>query len=164
VLEFTLARWVILVEGDSEFVLTDAFYRNLMGRAPEDAGVHIVAIGGTSFYCYFELARIPGNRVAAQRDNNGDCQRNCDERFADMTSPERKVYGDEDASRSTFDICVYRDNTELCERVFAGTRRRISVKEYMLASKAWDASRLLEKGARMTVPAYKSEAIAWINA
>ncbi|MGA4367768.1 ATP-dependent nuclease [Pantoea ananatis] len=136
--EFALARRGILVEGDAEFILTDAFYRNLTGRAPEDAGVHIVAIGGTSLCCYLELARIRGNRVAALRDNDGDCQRNCVEGFADMTSPERKVYGDEDASRSTFDICVYRDNTERCERVFAGTRRRLSVQEYMLASKAWD--------------------------
>lgn len=74
------------------------------------------------------------------------------------------MYGDEDASRSTFEIWVYRDNTERCERVFAGTRRRLSVQEYMLASKARDDFRLLEKGARMTVPAYIPEAVAWINA
>ncbi len=164
VLEFALAQRVILVEGDAEFILSDAFYRNLTGRTPEDAGVHIIAIGGTSFRRYLELARLLGNRVAALRDNDGDYQQNCVERFADMTSPERRVYGDEDASRSTFEICVYRDNTDLCERLFAGTRRRLSVQEYMLANKAEAAFRLLEEGARMTVPAYISEAIAWINA
>ncbi|WP_238492952.1 hypothetical protein [Pantoea ananatis] len=105
--------------------------------------MHIVAIGGTIFRCYLELARIPGNRVAALRGNDGDCQRNCVERFARMTSPERKMYGDEDASRSTYEICLYRENTERCERVFAGTRCRPSVQVYLPASKAQDAFRLL---------------------
>lgn len=164
VLEFALAQRVILVVEDAEFILTDAIYRDLTGRTPEDAGVHIIAIGGTSFRLYLELARLPGNRVAALRDNDGDYQRNFAERFSDMTSSERRVYRDEDASRCTFEICVYRDNTDLCERLFAGTRRRLSIQEYMLANKAEAAFQLLEEEARMTVPAYISEAIAWINA
>ncbi|MEJ1269108.1 ATP-dependent endonuclease (plasmid) [Pantoea allii] len=75
--EFALARQVILVDGETGFILTDAFYRNPTNRAPEDAGVHIVAIGGTRFRCYLELAHHPGKPVAALRDNDGDCQRNC---------------------------------------------------------------------------------------
>lgn len=164
VLEFALARRDIQVEGDDEFILTDAFYRNLTGITTEDAGVQIIAIGATSFRHYLELARIQGNRVAALSDNDGDYQQSCVERFNDMTSPERRVYGDEDASRSTFESCVYRDNTELCERLFVGTRRRLSVQEYMLANKAVAAFWQLEARARMTIPAYISEAIAGINA
>ncbi|PKC45615.1 hypothetical protein V461_05855 [Pantoea ananatis BRT98] len=53
------------------------------------------------------------------------------------------MYGDEDASRSTYEICLYRENTERCERVFAGTRCRPSVQVYLPASKAQDAFRLL---------------------
>jgi len=98
VLKFALTRWDILVEGDAEFILTDAFYRNLTGITPEDAGVQIIAIGSTSFRYYLELARLLGNRVAALSDNDGDYQQSCVERFDDMTSPERRVYGDEDAS------------------------------------------------------------------
>jgi len=98
VLKFALTRRDILVEGDAEFILTDAFYRNLTGITPEDAGVQIIAIGSTSFRHYLELARLLGNRVAALSDNDGDYQQSCVERFDDMTSPERRVYGDEDAS------------------------------------------------------------------
>lgn len=49
VLEFALAQRVILVEGDAEFILTDAYYRGLTGRASEHDGVHIFSIGGTRF-------------------------------------------------------------------------------------------------------------------
>lgn len=98
VLKFVLTRRDILVEGDAEFILTDAFYRNLTGITPEDAGVQIIAIGSTSFRHYLELARLLGNRVAALSDNDGDYQQSCVERFDDMTSPERRVYRDEDAS------------------------------------------------------------------
>lgn len=54
---------------------------------------------------------------------------------------------------------MYRDNTERCERVFAGTRHLLSVQEYMLASKARGDFLLLEKEARMSVPAYIPEAV-----
>lgn len=84
VLEFALARRVLLVEGDAEFILIEAFYHRLYGRAPEDDGVHIIAIGGTSFRRYLELARLLENRVAALRDNDGNYQQNCDERYADV--------------------------------------------------------------------------------
>ena len=61
-LEFALARRVILVKGDAEFILIEAFYRSLTGRAPEDDGIHVIAIGGTSFWRYLTLARLLGNR------------------------------------------------------------------------------------------------------
>ncbi|XIH66163.1 hypothetical protein C1N59_20985 (plasmid) [Pantoea sp. SGAir0183] len=52
VLEFELAPRIMLVESDTEFILTDAFYRDLTGRTTEDAGVHIISICGTSFRRY----------------------------------------------------------------------------------------------------------------
>ncbi len=43
-------------------------------QGTEDDGVHIIAIGGTSFRRYLELARLLENRVAALRDNDGNYQ------------------------------------------------------------------------------------------
>ncbi|MCP5922295.1 ATP-dependent endonuclease, partial [Klebsiella pneumoniae] len=75
------------------------------GRAPEDDGVHIIAIGGTSFRRYLELARLLENRVAALRDNDGNYQQNCDERYADVLCSRTRVFADRDNTRSTFEIC-----------------------------------------------------------
>lgn len=165
VLEFALARRVILVEGDAEFILIEAFYRILTGRAPEDDGIHVIAIGGTSFWRYLELARLLGNRVAAIRDNDGNYQQNCVERYESVLCAGTRVFADMDSSRSTFEISLYQDNAALCEATFCTPRRRLTVQQYMLSNKTDAAFRLLrEHGEQLSVPAYICEAIAWISA
>jgi len=162
--EFALAQRFILVEGDAEFILTDAFYRGLTGRAPEHDGVHIISIGGSSFRRYPELARLLENRVAAVRDNDGDYQQNCVDHFAEILSPDIRVFGDENPDRSTFEICLYQDNVTICEQAFGSRRRQLSVQDYMLANKAEAAFELLELNAPLSVPAYIREAVTWISA
>ncbi|MBW9429162.1 AAA family ATPase [Atlantibacter hermannii] len=164
VLEFTLAKRVLLVEGDAEFILIEAFYRRLYGRAPEDEGVHIIAIGGTSFRRYLELARLLENRVAVLRDNDGSYQQNCDERYADVLCARSRVFADRDDRRSTFEISLYQDNTDLCDALFSGSRRTLTVQDYMLANKAEAAFLLLQlHGEDLSVPDYIQEALAWIR-
>ena len=164
VLEFALAKRVLLVEGDAEFILIEAFYRRLYGRAPEDDGVHIIAIGGTSFRRYLELARLLENRVAALRDNDGSYQQNCDERYADVLCSRTRIFADRDDRRSTFEICLYQDNAGLCDALFRGPRRTLTVQDYMLANKAEAAFRLLQLHAEeLSVPDYIQEALAWIR-
>lgn len=165
VLEFALSRKVILVEGDAEFILIEAFYRSLTGRAPEDDNVHVIAIGGTSFRRYLEMARLLGNRVAALRDNDGNYQQNCVGRYAEVMCAGTRIFADKDNARYTFEISLYSDNSALCEASFGGSRRTLTVQEYMLASKTEAAYRLLqEHGNTLSVPAYIREAIQWISA
>lgn len=163
VLEFALTRKVILVEGDAEFILIEAFYRILNGRAPEDDGVHVIAIGGTSFRRYLELANLLGNSVAALRDNDGNYQQNCVVLYQEIFDHTR-IFADNNDDRSTFEICLYQDNNALCEATFGASRRTLSVQEYTLASKAEAAFKLLQDhGDTLSVPGYIREAIEWIN-
>lgn len=165
VLEFALSGRVVLVEGDAEFILIEAFYKILHGRTPEDDGVHVIAIGGTSFRRYMELAGLLSNRVAAIRDNDGNYEQNCVLRYADFVSPAVRVFADEDDGRKTFEIGLYRDNTALCDALFGPGRVRLTPLEYMLASKAEAAFRLLSNhGEELTVPGYIREALTWIRA
>lgn len=164
VLEFALARRVLLVEGDAEFILIEAFYRSIHGKAPEDDGVHVIAIGGTSFRRYLELARLLGNRVAALRDNDGNYQQNCTDRYVDILCADTRLFADPDDNRSTFEVSLYQDNVALCDALFGGERRQLSVQAYMLSNKAEAAFRLLRHhGADITVPNYIREAMIWIR-
>ena len=69
VLEFVLSKKVILVEGDSEFILLDAFYKAVSkGASLDEENVHVISVDGTSFKRYmFALSRCAsgfGNHIA----------------------------------------------------------------------------------------------------
>ena len=119
VLEFTLSSKVILVEGDAEFILVEEFYKQFsQGRLPQADNVHVIAIGGTSFKRYMELANLLGIRVASIRDNDKNYQKNCVENYVDFESDNAKIFADPDDKRSTFEIGLYEDNAETCDALF----------------------------------------------
>lgn len=165
VLEFVLARKVILVEGDAEFILVEAFYKKQSeGRHPAEDDVHVIAIGGTSFKRYLELANLLNIKVAAIRDNDGNYEANCVENYADFLNEHARVFADADNERSTFEKSLYADNKAICDELFAPGRRTLDPLQYMLANKAETAFELLDKKeGELVVPAYIAEAIAWLK-
>lgn len=166
ILELSLCRKAILVEGDAEFILMDALYRTCSQTAStEKDGVHVISVDGTSFKRYLELAKSLRIKVAAVRDNDGDYKTNCVDRYVDYISDRIKVFADPDNERYTFEVCVYRDNTAICDELFLAGRKTLSVQDYMLKNKTDSAFQLLEKReAGLVAPAYIQEAVAWIRA
>lgn len=165
VLEFALSSKVILVEGDAEFILVEEFYKLCSeGRLPQADNVHVIAIGGTSFKRYMELANLLGIRVASIRDNDKNYQKNCVDNYVAFVSENVKIFADPDDNRSTFEIGLHEDNADTCKALFGPERKTLSPLEYMLANKAEAAFELLKhKPGELTVPAYIAEAIKWIN-
>lgn len=165
VLEFVLSHKVILVEGDAEFILLEAFYKKQTeGRLPAEDDVHVIAIGGTSFKRYLELARLLNIQVAAIRDNDGSYATNCVENYADFVNEHARVFADADDKRSTFEIGLYAENQAICDELFAPGRRTLTPLQYMLANKAEAAFELLvKKEEELVAPGYIAEAIAWLQ-
>jgi len=164
ILEFILANKVILVEGDAEYILIEAFFKQEAECPPEECDTHIIAVGGTSFKRYLELAKLLNIRTAVIRDNDKDYQANCVERYADYLSDTIQVFYDKDKERSTFEICLYMDNRGACEALFEPSRRSLSVQEYMLKNKAEAAFLLLrDKAEELAAPQFISDAIQWIR-
>lgn len=98
------------------------------------------------------------------RDNDGNYQKNCVSNYEDFAQDHIKVFADSRADRSTFEICLYQDNTAICDGLFKDKRRTLSVQDYMLANKAEAALALrTAKGSELKVPDYLCEAIAWIR-
>jgi putative ATP-dependent endonuclease of OLD family len=162
VLEFAMSRRVILVEGDAEFILIAALYKASTGSTLEQDGIHVIAVGGTSFKRYLNLAKLLNVRTAVVRDNDGSYQKHCVENYAELLGDNAEVFADKDDVRSTFEICLYNDNEAECEKLFGKGRRKLSALEWMLDNKAEAALALLEAyGAGLKVPAYLSDAMAW---
>jgi putative ATP-dependent endonuclease of the OLD family len=166
ILELALCKKAILVEGDAEFILMDALYKNSAKGASTDAdGVHVISVDGTSFKRYFELAKLLGIKVAAIRDNDKDYQTKCVDNYADFTSAFIEVFADANNARHTFEVCIYEDNRNICDGQFLAARKKLSVQNYMLENKTDAAFQLLEKkGAELVAPNYIQEAVAWIRA
>ncbi len=165
VLEFVLSSKVILVEGDSEFILLDAFYKAVTkGKSLDEENVHVISVDGTSFKRYMDIAILLNIRTAAIRDNDGDYQKTCVDNYADYQADNIKIFADIDKNRSTFEICFHQDNTDLCNDLFLGSRKTLTVLEYMLKNKTEAAFKLLDKKAdHIVAPLHIQQAIAWIR-
>lgn len=165
ILEFILSERVVLVEGDAEFMLIDGIYTNLYGENMEDSNIHVISVGGTSFKRYMELAKLLGIKTAIIRDNDGDHQAKCVENYAEHTNKHIKVFYDEDdENRSTLEVCLYKDNQELCEKLFSKGRKKLTVQEYMLSNKADAALKILELSMdQLVAPDYIRRALEWIK-
>lgn len=165
ILEFVLSKKVILVEGDAEFILLDALYKNHSADSLlEKEGVHVISVGGTSFKRYLDLAMLLDIKTAVLRDNDKNYVVNCVDNYTDYKSNNIKVFSDSDDARYTFEVCLYQDNRAACDDLFLPGRRTITPQEYMLGNKAEAAFELLDKkGTVLVAPKYIQDAIKWIK-
>lgn len=164
ILEFVLSKKVILVEGNAEYILIKTFFENHTGSALESSGIHIISVGGLSFPQYMTVAAELGIKTAVIRDNDGNHQQNCVELYTDLVNDHIRVFSDTDNQRTTLEVCLYKDNTAICDGLFSAGRRTLTVQEYMLKNKSECAFRLAdEKGTEIVVPQYIANAITWIN-
>ena len=166
VLQFALANRVILVEGDAEFMLINAFFNMVTGQAASECGVEVISVGGTSFKRYMDLAIMLPVKIAVMRDNDKSYTENCVENYADYSSYDHmRVFSESNNDLYTFEVAMYAANTDICEELFSTGRRSLTVLEYMLGNKSEAAFELLEKKeGELVVPDYIAEAIIWISA
>lgn len=164
ILEYILSKKVILVEGDAEFILMEALYEKITQEKLSQSNVHILSVDGTSFKRYLDIAKLLGIKTAVIRDNDTDYEENITNRYEDYVEDNIKVFADNDNTRSTFEICMFQDNTAICNELFLEGRRSLTVQDYMLKNKADVAFELLDKKAtEINVPKYIIEAIEWIK-
>jgi len=166
VIEFVLSSKVLLVEGDAEYILMDQFYRNVSGSSLDADLVHVISVDGTSFKRYMELAALLNIKTAVIRDNDGNYQSNCVDNYAGYTSSNIQVFADRDADRRTLEVCIYRDNTALCDRIFSTPRRELPIQDYMLKNKTEAAFKLIseeQERANIVTPNHIAEAVRWIR-
>lgn len=164
VLEFVLSDRNLLVEGDAEFILMDSLYRQTTGKELKNSSIGVISIGGISFPRYLDLAKVLGTKTAVITDNDKNTQGMCVDRYLDYNEDRIGIFYDPDEKRHTFEVCIYQDNTDICEELFSKGRRTLSVQEFMLKNKSHVAFELYRKKADdIVVPTYISDAIEWLN-
>lgn len=159
ILQFILAKKVILVEGAAEYILMDHFILQTTGQSSNELGIWILALNNLSFQRYFELANKLRIKVAAIRDNDEKTYDWYCDRYRDWVDEAKKVFVDPDTGRHTFEICLYNDNKSTLSTIFASHQDPLA---YMLANKAEAALQILKSKEGLVVPSYIQEAIRWI--
>ena len=167
-LQFILSEKVILVEGDAEYILMEAMYKNTTTKDLIDAGISVIAVDGKCFKRYLEIAKILRIKVAVITDNDYKYDENITNRYAEYMTTECsniKVFADSNNENHTFEVCLYKENKKICDDLFKSPRRTLEVLEYMLSNKAEVAYNLLSsKANELITPHYIKEAILWVNA
>ncbi|NLJ65241.1 MAG: AAA family ATPase [Christensenellaceae bacterium] len=159
IIEYILSSKTILVEGPSEYMLFEKFYKSTANTSPENDGVSIIDIHGLSFKRYLSIAKILGNKVAVITDNDGDMQKNCVDKYTDFQNDTNiKIFYDEDEKIKTYEMVLYENNKELCNQLFGKDPLK-----YMLNNKTEAAFSLLNNDTNIVVPDYISNAIKWIR-
>ena len=167
-LQFVLAKKVILVEGDAEFILMDTFCKKVLNHSLSEMGIDVISVDGKCFKRYLEIAKVLRMRVAVITDNDGNYAENITAAYEGYMNNEFeniKVYADDIDRRRTFEVAMYEDNQADCNALFGSDRRTLTVQEYMLANKAEAAYQLLsQKSDSLVTPQYIRNALEWVNA
>ena len=163
ILEFALSKKVILVEGDAEYMLMDKMFETVANKKHSEFEVSIIAIGGISFKRYLNIAKILKIKTAIIRDNDHDYINNCEDNYNEYCNDIIHVFADNDNKIFTFEIAVYIENKELCDKLFTSPQRKLNIQEYMLSNKTEAAFALLESDEKLNVPGYIRKAIEWIK-
>ena len=167
-LQFVLSNKSILVEGDAEFILMEVLYKNTTNKLLTSSGIGVIAVDGKCFKRYLEIAQILKNKVAVITDNDGNYEENITHNYSDYTQDQFlniKIFSDKNNERYTFEVCLYKDNQEICDAEFQTPGRRLESLDYMLKNKADAAYALLKNRAEsLVVPSYIQDANTWIDA
>ena len=167
-LNFSLGKKIMLVEGNAEYILMEKFFEMIHSKKPEDFNVSIISVDGLSFERYLEIAAcFVDKKVVVITDNDSDYAGNVQSKYSSYQQFQNiKVSSDLDNDNQTFEICIYKNNKALLDS--SGLTKSKDLQGYMLREKAEFALRFLEHletdniSKKFIIPNYIKEAIEWI--
>ncbi|MGG1878797.1 TOPRIM nucleotidyl transferase/hydrolase domain-containing protein [Paenibacillus cisolokensis] len=173
-LNYILAQRVILVEGNSEYILLPQLVKNEFKFTLEEMHIEILSAGGITYKHYVELSKIIKNRLLVITDNDGD------QETIDSVLVINKEYNhilikcSPDIEEFTFEVCLFNTNESKLKTlsdIKPGTIAEYRGKPmnqnlaYMLKNKTEAALRISEEELykeKVLLPKYIQEGIEWL--
>lgn len=163
-LRLVLAERVVLVEGASDEIVFERFYRDKYSKRPIEDGIDVISMRGLALKRCLELTMLLNRRCAAIRDNDGrepPSLRAGLETFLDGTR--RELFVGDLADGVTLEPQLVNANDE-------GTLARIlklgdptKVATWMTNNKTEAAIRIADSDENLTAPPYIARAIDFIH-
>jgi predicted ATP-dependent endonuclease of OLD family len=163
ILEFIMAKKVILVEGDAEYMLMSKMFEIVTHEKESKNNISIISVNGISFKRYLDLSKLLKIKTAVIRDNDKDYKKYCEDNYSDYINDYIQIFADSDPDRYTFEVNMYLDNKDTCDKLFSENRKTLNPQKYMLKNKTESAYTLLISNEKLNVPEYIKKAIEWIK-
>ncbi|NOU63209.1 AAA family ATPase [Paenibacillus sp. LMG 31461] len=173
-LNFILAQKVILVEGNSEYILLPQLVKNSLSYTLEEKNIEILSGGGITYKHYIELSRVVDNSLLVITDNDGDQETVDSIRTLNKKYTNIQIKCSESVNEFTFEVCLFNKNVSKLNTISdikPGTKaeyRNVPIDKnlaYMLKNKTEAALRISEEADYKEVillPVYIQEGIEWL--
>ena len=164
-LRMVLADRFVLVEGPSDEILFESFYKRVRGKRPIEDGVDVISMRGLALRRSLELAKTLGKPCAALRDNDGKEVADLTAELGDLIEAgSREVFIGEKSFGATLEpqlLSVNGDDAVM--RRALGVQARANLLTWMTNNKTEAALRLAETGETIVPPKYFTDAIEFIS-
>lgn len=174
ILNFILSNKVILVEGNSEYILLPFLTYNSYKKHLDELKIEVLSGGGITYKHYIEISKVIKNKLLVITDNDGN-QDTLDEIaiFNDDTSNNILIKCGKTIDEFTFEVCLYNKNrlslkniSDKKSKTHASYRDKPCDKDlaYMLKNKTESALRITteEQYNNIILPDYIEEGIQWL--
>lgn len=170
-MEFILSKKIILVEGNTEYMLLPNFYKRIYNRDIDQDDIFVISAAGLGYKNYIEIANKLNKKLAILTDNDKKQEIINEIKSFNETNTKIKIFTDEDVNRWTIEVCLYNDNKAKIDEIIEidpNANYYFHGRDYgkklgkMLNNKTEIAYKLLEVD-ELVVPSYMKEAMKWIK-
>ncbi|AIG63449.1 hypothetical protein CATYP_00640 [Corynebacterium atypicum] len=159
-LRLVLAKKAVLVEGPSDEIVFNRFFRDKYGAEPLDYGVDVISIGGVSFRRGFELASVLNRPLVALRDNDGKTPEHWQDKIKEFTKPnERELFIGQPNLGWTLEYQIKSANSEYALRTVLELDNNKNLLDWMSTHKTATALKIATSQKKLNPPKYIEDAI-----
>ncbi|MDO4887221.1 MAG: AAA family ATPase [Actinomycetaceae bacterium] len=149
-----LADKIVVVEGPSDEIVFNRFFKDRYGCEPMDYGIDVMAINGVSFERCFELANMLDRQLFALRDNDGKSVNHWVDRVKRYRKDGvRDMYVGKEEQGNTLESQIrYFNDEQQLRQVFP--KATCPIQDWMMKDKTGTALTIAESSKSLTPPDY----------
>ena len=171
-LQFLLAKRVILVEGATEYILVPKIFKEMFNETVEENEIDIISCNGVKYKNFIHIAELMDKKICVITDND-----NSQEKINEINSYNKqhcniKIFTDNNILNWTWEICFYNLNSNKLNDLIdvkENAKYLYKEKDYgqilgkMLNNKAEIAYKICMSNEKFKYPLYVKEALKWIK-
>ena len=174
-LQFILAKKVLLVEGPTEALLLPHLYKKEFKESINKKDIDVISCNGLSYERYMKVAKSMDKKIAVITDNDGSIEKinNC--AYINKTNSKQHVFTASSVDLFTWEKCLFDENCysndflnlpkyqDDAKYEIKGQENEDRMVRYMQLHKVDFAYKLIESDIDLKLPSYVYEAFEWIR-